>query len=249
MSLDTALDELVLERDPPRRSRVEGARVLVFPARLAEAPAVPLVPFGPRRALTERQALGGGARGLSLVAAILLHAALIAGGLVFDWFGVRETAEELLTAQVTLLPAPKPESAPPLAASPTYRVPPVLMPEPSFAIEAAPSPRAIRLPESASASAARTSYVSRLAAHLARYKRYPPEAWSRREEGEALVRFVVDRAGHVLSFEIVQSAGFAALDQEVAALLARAAPLPPIPDAIAQERLTVILPIGFTLHA
>lgn len=218
--------------------------------RAARAEAELPAPRALGRRASARLAAGRSRPGLQLSAfavALALHGALLAGGLVFDWFGAGAAKEATVTALVTLIPAAKPEAAlPPAPALKDLTPPLVLPPVTRFAVD---EPLAAVAPITQPApSAALAGYLARLAAHLERHKRYPEEARRRRAEGEALVRFTLDRAGHVLSFTLVRSSGVPALDAEIAALLARAAPFPPMPEALAQARLTVELPIGFSLR-
>lgn len=70
----------------------------------------------------------------------------------------------------------------------------------------------------------------------------------RGEQGVVLVVFALDRQGGVSDAHIERSSGHSLLDEEVLALLQRAAPLPPIPPEIAGARLEITVPIAFTLR-
>lgn len=94
----------------------------------------------------------------------------------------------------------------------------------------------------------RDSYLGRLLAHLNRFKRYPAEAKRARVQGVTMLHFVMNRSGQVLSFEVQQSSGKPALDEEALALVQRAQPLPAIPSNFPQDQLNLIVPIEFTLH-
>jgi protein TonB len=82
-----------------------------------------------------------------------------------------------------------------------------------------------------------------LVAQLERHKRYPPDA--RGKVGEARLAFSIDRGGRVLASRIVRSSGSAALDEEALALIKRAAPLPPPPAGVPDERLSFVVPIRY----
>jgi protein TonB len=101
------------------------------------------------------------------------------------------------------------------------------------------------------ASAARTaqlvSWKRRLALHLQRNKRYPPEAHARREHGIVKVSFVVDRKGTIVSSAIAKSSGSDALDRETLALLQRAQPLPTPPSDVGGAQFAFSVPILFEL--
>jgi periplasmic protein TonB len=95
---------------------------------------------------------------------------------------------------------------------------------------------------------AEASWRGELAAHLARYKRYPPEAEARHDAGTVRLSFTMDRNGRVLSRHIAGSSGSAALDQEVLSMIERAQPLPAFPPSMPQTRMTLVVPIHFSLH-
>ncbi len=83
---------------------------------------------------------------------------------------------------------------------------------------------------------------------IQRYKRYPPGAQSRNEQGVVLLSFSLDRTGHVLAHSIAKSSGYADLDNEVMAMIMRAEPLPPFPETMPQPRLDLTVPIRFSLR-
>ena len=95
---------------------------------------------------------------------------------------------------------------------------------------------------------ARDRYVAELASWLAKHKQYPLRARQRRQEGIALLSFVVGRNGQIHRPTIRQSSGSALLDRAVLALLQRAQPLPAIPDQLNQDSLEVVVPVQFRLR-
>ena len=80
-------------------------------------------------------------------------------------------------------------------------------------------------------------------ARLAHFQRYPAQA--KGATGVVNLNFSIDRQGHVLNSEIINSSGSAVLDAEALSLMTRAAPLPPPPAAIPETDLTFVLPIRF----
>lgn len=92
------------------------------------------------------------------------------------------------------------------------------------------------------------SWQTSLVRQIQRYKRYPPQAQTRNEQGVVLLGFSLDRDGRVLAHRIVQSSGYAALDDEVMAMIMRAEPLPPFPASMPQARLDLTVPIRFSLQ-
>ena len=94
----------------------------------------------------------------------------------------------------------------------------------------------------------RASYAARIRAWLEKHKRYPRRARLRRQTGTALLYFEVDRSGRVHGYDLRKSTGNDLLDRELAAMIARAQPLPGLPEAIGRERLELLLPIEFRLR-
>jgi periplasmic protein TonB len=87
------------------------------------------------------------------------------------------------------------------------------------------------------------SWERRLVAQLERHKRYPPQAHGK--TGETRLEFSMDRDGNVVASRIVRSSGNEALDQEALALIRRAAPLPPPPVGLPDDRLSFVVPIRY----
>ena len=151
-------------------------------------------------------------------------------------------------------PSPPPRRVRPLpapprpAARPTVRPSPQELPAPSAP---APMPAPLAAAQAASAAApsnAVPSWRGELVARLQRAKRYPDPARSRGEQGVAYVTFTMDRTGHVLSVSIARSSGSQMLDDEAAAMIRRAEPLPPVPAEIAGSTVTLTVPVTFALR-
>ena len=122
------------------------------------------------------------------------------------------------------------------------------VPQPAPKAEAAaPTPRLDESPENRAANS-RSDYLRLLALRLAEVKQYPAAALAQREQGEVLVGFRLDRSGRVLSWQIARSSGYDELDAEVARMLARAAPFPPLPRAWHADSASFQVPIGFSLY-
>jgi protein TonB len=113
-------------------------------------------------------------------------------------------------------------------------------------IEAQPQPSSAPSPgQSAALARLQANWAKTLMNRLERYKRYPAAAERRGIKGVAVVRFRVDRSGHVVSSEIMKSSGSPILDEEALAVLERASPFPVPPDQIADPFLENFLPIWF----
>lgn len=91
-------------------------------------------------------------------------------------------------------------------------------------------------------------YLQLLHLALEKNKEYPRAARQRRQQGRAMLRFAIDRAGNVLDYKIEKSSGYDTLDREVVAMIQRASPLPPIPPDMATDRLEVVVPVPFVLR-
>jgi protein TonB len=99
---------------------------------------------------------------------------------------------------------------------------------------------------SGAAFQAEASWQSQLLGRLEKYRRYPRAAQRRHHEGIVLVRFTVDRQGQVLDVQLARSSGHESLDNETLATVRRATPLPPPPDEIPGEQVTVSTPVVFS---
>lgn len=91
-------------------------------------------------------------------------------------------------------------------------------------------------------------YFAMLSAWLERHKQYPARAQRRRQEGTVYLRFVVDREGEVLSYQVERTSGYALLDREVEKMIRRASPLPPMPNELLQSRLELVVPVSFYMR-
>ncbi|MCR9255326.1 MAG: TonB family protein [Alphaproteobacteria bacterium] len=94
---------------------------------------------------------------------------------------------------------------------------------------------------------ATADYLTTLRLWLEKHKEYPRRAMQRRQEGTAILAFVVGADGAVISRELNRSSGFSLLDREVMAMIERAQPLPPPPKGLGQNQLAVKVPVTFIL--
>ena len=155
------------------------------------------------------------------------------------------------------LPVPQAEvPLPPPPSRPHVQRPPP-RPRPAVARSAAESPP-IEAPTSqvappGPAAAAppgqvEATWEGQLLAHLARFKRFPPAAERRGEQGVALMRLSVARDGRIRSMGMVRGSGYADLDNEAQAWLTRAQPLPAFPPRITAQQIEITVPLRFTLR-
>jgi protein TonB len=90
-------------------------------------------------------------------------------------------------------------------------------------------------------------YRAMLSAWLESHKRYPESAREHDEQGQAVLRFRVDRSGRVLDYAVVGSTGYADLDAALDAMM-RGAVLPAFPAAMTATNIEVSVTIRFGLR-
>lgn len=103
-------------------------------------------------------------------------------------------------------------------------------------------------PSASERASAAASFSGTLRSWLERHKRYPQEARNQSQQGIVLLSFVMDRSGRVLSHRIQRGSGHDLLDSEVRSLIARAQPLPSIPDMMGKSQMAVTVPIQFKIR-
>ncbi len=102
---------------------------------------------------------------------------------------------------------------------------------------------------SAGASAAAlASYRQMVAAHLQRFKQYPPAAKAAGRQGTSRVSFTLSRSGAVLSVSLGGSSGHLQLDAETLAMVRRAQPFPAFPADIKQSSMPFGAPVAFYIR-
>jgi len=209
--------------------------------------------------------------------AIAGHAAVLAGVLLVNTGPVEPPVEDPvvlveLPPQAAPAPAPAvvqpvqqqadyvpPQTLPPRVEAPRVNAP---LPREFVATPPPPPPRAalaIAPAGSGTGSAAapgddpkakreEADYYSLLSAHLNRKKRYPSEAKKARQQGVVTVRFTVHADGRISGSSIRTSSGHDLLDQATLDLMERVAPLPRFPRSMTRDRVTISLPIDYSLR-
>lgn len=175
-------------------------------------------------------------------------------------------------AAAQAMPAPHPPIETPPAAAPIPHNP-VTLPPPApvarvsdaavpaaAASSATNAPSLVEPPTTARAGASVTpgtdprtqrqeaDYFALVSTHLNRRKVYPAEARRARQQGVVTVRFTVDRQGRVSDISIRRSSGHDVLDSATLDLVQRVAPLPPMPPSMTRDRVTLTLPIEYSLR-
>lgn len=152
---------------------------------------------------------------------------------------------------VILPPEPKRPATPPIP-TPQNNSAPVAISAPARA-EAPPTSFANTVPSNSSgnspnAKKEKANYYAMVSAHLNQRKKYPTEARKAREQGVVKVRFTVDRGGNISNVSITGSSGHAILEQATLALMQRVAPLPAMPPSMERDKVTISLPIDYSLR-
>jgi periplasmic protein TonB len=91
---------------------------------------------------------------------------------------------------------------------------------------------------------ARSAYLGTLRSRLERAKITPRSGVS----GTAVVDFVVDADGRVISREVKISSGHKVLDEAALASIDKASPFPPMPKALNQAQIEVSVPFEFRIR-
>lgn len=145
---------------------------------------------------------------------------------------------------------PKPVPAKPKPVRTDAKKPTDAMPAPRTTA----APRAERQAPAASAisagasAAAIASYNHLVAAHLQRFKIYPPGSKAAGQQGTARLSFSLNRSGQVLASRLSGSSGHAALDSETMAMVRRAQPFPAFPADMKHASMSFNVPVLFTIR-
>lgn len=103
--------------------------------------------------------------------------------------------------------------------------------------------------DAASVEKARINYQDMVASLLARAKRYPERALRRRMTGDATIRIEIAADGSLSEFHILRSTDSPILDEELKAMVDRAAPFPPFPIDLRKQSLALVVPVTFKLDS
>jgi protein TonB len=131
--------------------------------------------------------------------------------------------------------------------SPRLSLSPPLTPALPGARAATPSAVPLTAPAPVVPQTVDVSWQASVTGWLASHKTYPDEARQRGEEGRVVVRFTIERSGHVVDAGIVVASGSTPLDSAAMALV-RGASFPPFPSSMPQERITITTAVHYTLR-
>lgn len=82
---------------------------------------------------------------------------------------------------------------------------------------------------------------------LQMHKEYPAHLKKAKIQGTVVITFTFDRDGNVLKAAVEKSSGDAELDRAALDMLAKAEPLPPIPDSMGRETIKISIPVEYSL--
>ncbi|WP_417318661.1 TonB family protein [Emcibacter sp.] len=91
------------------------------------------------------------------------------------------------------------------------------------------------------------NYYSSLQQWIQRYQTYPSQARRLKQQGVVLVRLGIAAEGRLLFVRVHKSSGYPLLDVAALEAVRLAAPMPPLPEGIGRQVLTVILPMQYVL--
>ena len=103
-------------------------------------------------------------------------------------------------------------------------------------------------PASQMSSKGPDTWEGQVLAALNKHRRYPRISMMQRQQGVPYIRFVMDRAGKVISIRLERSSGFPDLDREALALPRRASPLPKPPSDKIGNTWELVVPVEFFMR-
>lgn len=94
---------------------------------------------------------------------------------------------------------------------------------------------------------ARHPYFGKLKTWLNAHKTYPAALKKAKTQGTVVLTFTISRRGELLSSRIVTGSGEPGLDQAALEMLQRSSPMPPLPDDLGLDQLTLTIPVEYSL--
>lgn len=93
------------------------------------------------------------------------------------------------------------------------------------------------------------SYLAELSQWLERHKKYPSIARRRGQQGQAVVKFTINKNGELVSHQLIKSSEHKSLNTAAIKMLERASPMPKPPVSLIGDKneLTYSIPVNFSL--
>lgn len=94
----------------------------------------------------------------------------------------------------------------------------------------------------------KSEYLTSLIKHINRKKFYPRKARKRRDEGQVMIAFTIQKSGDFTRVRITGSSGSGILDKAALKTIKRLSPFEPLPERVGMDRWELVVPISFTLR-
>jgi TonB family protein len=92
------------------------------------------------------------------------------------------------------------------------------------------------------------SYLIEIRRKIEQLWRYPPEALSRKTEGNAVIRFTINASGALAGYRILATSGSPLLDRGALTVVRAAAPYAPLPAAFKLARLHITATFSYRMQ-
>lgn len=92
-------------------------------------------------------------------------------------------------------------------------------------------------------------YYEKLSQWLERHKKYPTVARRRNQQGDVTIKFVMDRQGKLLRYDLIGPSEYQSLNDATVKMLERASPMPTPPPTLIGDKteLEYTIPVKFSL--
>jgi protein TonB len=91
-------------------------------------------------------------------------------------------------------------------------------------------------------------YLKALVRRIQQKKYYPSKARLKREEGEVLVAFLIERSGRIGNIHVTRSSGSPSLDAAAVKTLERVNPFQALPEELEMQSWELAVPIAYRLQ-
>jgi len=92
------------------------------------------------------------------------------------------------------------------------------------------------------------TYLIQIRQKIEQIWRYPPEALSRKTEGNAVIRFTINASGALAGYYVTSTSGSPVLDEGALAVVRAAAPYAPLPASFKLSRLHITATFSYRMQ-